>query len=83
MSELESDFKNFKCEYGPFLSQGSELADKNRKLLVLSFSTYRFQIKAESMFAKALQLKGITPIIVTNSKAKDVLKYYRLFGIDK
>ena len=33
--------------------------------------------------AKALQLHGVTPVIVTRSSAQRALRYYRLFGIDQ
>jgi hypothetical protein len=81
--ELLNDYLAFKKRYGSFLHQGRNLADPNKKLLVLSFSNYVAQVKAESLLAKALQLRGYTPVIVTNTGCKGVLKYYRLFGIDQ
>lgn len=81
--ELLTDYLVFRKRYGTFLHQGRNLADANKKLLVLSFSNYVAQVKAESMLAKALQLQGYTPIIITTRGAKRVLKYYRLFGIDQ
>jgi hypothetical protein len=81
--ELEADYLSFKRRYGSFLSKGCENADPNRKLIVLSFSDYVAQVKAEAMLAKALQLHGCTPVIITNSSCQSALKYYRLFGIEQ
>jgi hypothetical protein len=81
--ELITDYLLFRKRYGSFLHQGRRLADPNRKLLVLSFSDYVAQVKAESMLAKVLQIHGVTPVIVTASLCQSVLRYYRLFGIDQ
>lgn len=80
---LRADYRDFQRQYGSFLHLGRELADPARKLLVLSFSDYVAQVKAEGLLAKALQLHGCTPVIVTNSDSRSALKYYRLFGIDQ
>lgn len=81
--ELLTDYLIFRRRYGSFLHRGGNVADANKKLLVLSFSNYVAQVKVESMLAKALQLRGYTPVIITSKGAKRALKYYRLFGIDQ
>jgi len=81
-AELKTDYEEFKMRYASFLHKGQDLADPNKKLLVLSFSDYVAQVKAEAMLAKTLQLHGCTPIIVTYRSCRRALRYYRLFGIN-
>ncbi len=81
--EVAADYRAFRRRYGHTLSQGSELADPQRRVLILSFSNYVAQLKAESALAKALQLRGLTPVVVTSSRYRDALRYHRVFGIDQ
>lgn len=81
--ELEADYQAFKRRHGGFMDKGHELADPDRKLLVLSFSSYVAQIKAEALLAEVLQLKGLTPVVITHSSAHRALRYFQVFGIDR
>ena len=47
----------------------------------LSYSTY--QAKLEGMFAKAFQLKGLEPVVVTLPDAHVTRRFLGLFGIDR
>lgn len=79
--DVAADYRAFKRRYGPIFARGSEFADPNRKVLFLSFADYPNQIRAEAFLAKALQLRGVTPVMVTTSWLTQAQRYYRVFGI--
>lgn len=77
---LLRDYWAFRRTYGPFLCQGAERADPARKALIVSLTDWVAQVKAEGMLAKAMQLRGITPVILTFSSCQWAVRYFRLFG---
>lgn len=77
------DYWSFKQRYGSFLGEGAHLADPAKKVLIVSLTDWAAQVKAESMLAKALQLHGYTPIVVTFRGCRRALKYFRVFGFDQ
>ena len=79
---LRADYDNFKRRYR-FLSGGAEAADPEKRVLVVSMSDWVAQVKAEAMLAKALQLRGYTPVIVTTRACRRAIKYFRLFGYEQ
>jgi len=81
--EVLADYWSFRRRHGSFLADGAHLADPAKKLLVVSLSNKVAQVKVESMLAKAVQLRGYTPIIVTYKSCQRALKYYRIFGFDQ
>ena len=80
---LEIDYLTFGWRYKGILQKNRGSLDPNNKLLILSFSDYVAQVKAEAFWAKVLQLHGFTPVMVTNSSLQRALKYYRIFGINQ
>jgi len=80
--DLLADYYSFKRKYG-FLAQGDSLADPAKKVLVVSLTDWIAQVKAEATLAKALQLRGYTPIVVTRRSYGLAVKYFRVFGYDR
>lgn len=84
--ELERDYRSFRSQYGSFLSKGrGDIGpDKpDKKVLFVSLTDWVWQIKIEALLAKALELKGCSPVFATYSWCKGGLKYYRVCGFDQ
>lgn len=80
--DVDTDYWSFRRKFG-FLAQGHDLADPGKRVMVVSLSNSIAQVKLEAMLAKALQLRGYTPVIVTNTVHKNALRYFRAFGYDR
>ena len=80
--DLLKDYRSFKQSCS-FLAEGSRLASPDKKVLVVSLTDWVAQIKMESILAKALQLHGYTPVIVTNKSCKRAIKYFKVCGYDQ
>lgn len=80
---LRQDYRVFKRRYGAILAEGARSADPNRRVLIVSLTNWVWQVKLESLLAKALQLRGYTPVILTYRWYRDVFKYYQIYGIDE
>jgi hypothetical protein len=80
--DILKDYHSFKQSCS-FLAEGSRLASPEKKVLVVSLTDWVAQVKMESILAKALQLHGYTPVIVTNKSCKHAVKYFKVFGYDK
>jgi len=52
-------------------------------VLVISLSELVAQLKTESLLAKALELRGLSPAVVTQSWHRHSHAYYRVFGFDR
>ena len=76
------DYRSYKQSYN-FLAEGSHLADPDKRVLLVSLTDWVAQVKMESILAKALQLRGYTPVIVTNKSCKRAVKYFKVCGYDK
>lgn len=77
------DYLAFRRNYGSFLCKNPHLVNSNRKLLVVNLSDWIPQVKMEAILAKAMQLRGITPIILTYKECRIAQKYFRLFGFNQ
>lgn len=78
--DLLRDYREFRAAHGPTLGPGADLADPRRKVLVVSLTDWVMQIKGEAMLAKALQLRGLTPVIAIDPLAVRARLYFRGFG---
>ena len=78
--DILRDYRTFRAECGPVVGPGRHLADGSRRVMVVSLSDWICQVKIEALLAKALQVRGYTPVIVTHSDAGWAQRYYRLFG---
>lgn len=81
--DLFIDHWTFRRTYGTFLGRGGEFSDSAKKALIVSLSEGIAQMKREGMFAKALQLHGYTPVILTFKSCKSAIKYFKIYGIDR
>ena len=51
-------------------------------VLIVSLTHWVAQIKAEGMLAKALELEGFRPVVLTHRASKMAHRYFQVFGID-
>ena len=75
----ERDFRSFRRRTRTSCGRRRRLPGGVALLASLSYSTY--QAKLEGIFAKALQLKGLEPVVVTLPDAELTRRYHELFGI--
>ncbi len=80
--DILKDYRSFKQSYS-FLAEGSRLASPDKRVLVVSLTDWVAEVKMESLLAKALQLRGYTPIILTNRSCKRALRYFKVCGYDQ
>jgi hypothetical protein len=78
---LERDLRETREQLAGFMKDGAERADPARQVLIVSQSNLPFYIKFHGLLAKAIQLKGLTPVIVTYSHNKLAPKYLEAMGI--
>ncbi|MBM4439473.1 MAG: hypothetical protein FJ027_03565 [Candidatus Rokubacteria bacterium] len=64
-----------------FLRDGAELEQAGRPLLLVSLANWIMQVKAEGMFAKALQLRGLSPVALTSHRYVHARAFFRAFGV--
>lgn len=79
--DVNRDYHTTRRRLAPFM-QGAEGANPDRQVLIISRSNIPYLIKAHALMAKALQLRGYWPVIVTSSNNHLASKYFKLFGIE-
>ena len=80
-AQNERDYRAFRREYEEILRPRPPATDGIALIASLSYSTY--QAKQEGMFAKAFQLKGLEPVVVTLPDARNTRRFHELFGIEQ
>lgn len=80
--DLFADYRRFAQRYR-FLAEGDQPIDPGKTVLVVSLTDFPYQVKEEGMLAKALQLRGYTPVILTFSWCRRGMRYHRVFGFDR
>jgi len=58
-------------------------ADPDRLFGIVSFTNVPLQAKVHSLFGKAMQLRGYTPVVFTWASARYAREYLGMFGIDR
>jgi hypothetical protein len=76
---LERDYRSFRRRYGGIVGPGPPAGRGVALVASLTYSTY--QVKLEGMFAKALQLQGLDPVVATLPDARLARRYLELYGI--
>jgi hypothetical protein len=76
------DYLVFRKRY-PFLSRGGERVDPSRKALIVSLTDWIAQVKMEALLAKALQIRGCTPIVLTSRANRWAQLYFQACGIEQ
>jgi hypothetical protein len=80
-AQNERDYRAFRREYGEIVGPKPPATGGIALIASLSYSTY--QAKQEGMFAKAFQLKGLEPVVVTLPDARNTRRFHELFGIEQ
>ena len=80
-AQNERDYRAFRREYEEIVRPRPPATDGIALIASLSYSTY--QAKQEGMFAKAFQLKGLEPVVVTLPDARNTRRFHELFGIEQ
>ena len=75
----ERDLRAFRRSYGDVLEPTPASTGGAALIASLSYSTY--QLKLEGMFAKALQLQGLEPVVLVPSDSELPRRYFETFGI--
>jgi hypothetical protein len=81
--EVREDLECTRRKVGNWAAQGAEYADPNRLFAIVSFTNLPLHAKFHCLAAKAVQLRGYTPIIFTYSGCRFGHEYFRLFGINR
>jgi hypothetical protein len=76
---IERDYWSFRRRYGAIVGPSPPTTRGTALIASLSYSPY--QVKIEGMFAKALQLQGLEPVVATLPDAELPRRYLELFGI--
>src|SRR5690242_18442613 len=63
--EVKEDLERTRREIGSWASAPIEQADPNRLFGIISFTNLPLHAKFQSLVAKAMQLRGYTPIVFT------------------
>jgi hypothetical protein len=79
--EISDDLAETRKQVSPWASQGGQV-DSKRYFGVISLTNLPIVAKYHSIVAKAMQLRGYTPIIFTNSGNRFAHSYYHLFGLN-
>ncbi len=65
-----------------FLGEGSSPRAGKGMVLFVSATDWIIQVKMEAILAKALELKGFSPIFLTYRSCKRAQRYFRAFGLN-
>ena len=79
--EVREDLERTRREVGDWAAQGAEYADPNRLFAIVSFTNLPLHAKFHCLAAKAMQLRGYTPVIFTYSGCRFAHQYFHLFGV--
>src|SRR6185295_5574306 len=82
-AELRKDLTQTRKAVGTWAGKGVEAADPNRLYAIISFTNLPMYAKFQCLVAKAVQLRGFTPVIFTHSGCRYGHEYFRLFGFDR
>lgn len=66
-----------------FLEDGGEQIDPDKIVLIVSLTDWPTQVKMEGMLAKALQIRGYTPVILTRRSNTRAHRYFKVFGFER
>lgn len=81
--EIRADIRRTRREVDHWAAQGAENADRNHIFAIVSFTNLPIHAKFHCLAAKAMQLRGYTPLIFTSSGSRYAHKYFYMFGIDR
>jgi hypothetical protein len=79
--DLYRDYNSTRALTSGLRKEGVERADPQQEVLIISQSNLPFYIKFHGLLAKAIQLRGLTPVILTYSHNKLATRYLQLLGI--
>lgn len=81
--EVNADYYQTRKVVGKWGKKGSSKVQHDQYFAILSFTRVPLYAKFHSFIGKILQLKGYTPIIITQRGNRIAFKFYRLLGINQ
>lgn len=81
--EIWRDYRQFRRTARGVLDVPPEGGTSRGDVLIVSLSGMIYSIKLEGVLAKALQLRGYSPIVLTNRHAFWTRRYFTLFGVTR
>jgi hypothetical protein len=81
--EILADLERTQREVGAWAAKPTPQADPRKLFAIVSFTNFPLHAKFQCLMAKAMQLRGYTPVILTFSGCKFGHEYFRKFGIDQ
>ena len=79
--EFLRDYWAFRRHFG-CLAEGPRRRDTTNTVLVFCLTDWLAQVKTAMVLAKALQVSGYAPVILTRARFQRALRYYHVFGFD-
>lgn len=80
--EVLSDLVRFRLTHRG-LRRSATPVDEGRVALLIDFGDFVVHAKTESLFAKALETRGLTAVVASASAPRWTPRYWRAFGIDR
>lgn len=80
--DVLTDYLRFERRYGRILRSVSA-PEGGPRALVVSLSDWPFQLKLEGVLAKALELRGVVPVVLTVPWTRWARRYFGAFGIER
>ena len=78
---IEADLRAFRRRHGAILK--TEPPPGGPVALVVSLSNFVYQLKLEGMFAKALELRGLSPVFLVPEGSVIARRAFETFGFDR
>jgi hypothetical protein len=76
---IERDIRAFRRRYGQIFA--AEPREEGPVALIVSLSSFPYQLKLEGMLAKALEAKGCRPVIAVFAGSELPRRYFEAFGL--
>ncbi|MBI2890101.1 MAG: hypothetical protein HYY13_04875 [Nitrospirae bacterium] len=80
---VAKDYQTFRGQLGRSFRNGQARVGPSRNALILCIGDYVAAVKMAGFLGKALQLHGLTPVVVTERPFSRIMRYFRLFGIEQ
>src|SRR5690348_15801356 len=82
-AEIAGDVARLRAGAGRSLRAARPRRGGRGNALIISLTDFVYQLKLEGMLAKALQLDGYDPVVLTFKNARWAEPYFRSFGVER